>query len=352
LFCCKGKFDDGSDGSPLIILKSITNTPSQYKDARVYCIFIEKKYFKELEANIASFPLTGVFPKVEVLKGTFEENIDNLLQRIDKCYNVFFYVDPYGHKSLDFKRFQRIKNKGFNSVELLINFNTNGFFREGCRLLKIGVENLIPAGFEYEIDEDNNINNMNSIANGDYWIKILMDYKKGKITAHEFEEQFIINYTNALKKLFNYSINIPIKLKTKNMPKYRLIFCTDHPDGIFLMADNMNKKWGEIVLKERCGQLCLFDFDYPGGFSGEKVRSLIDKELKLQKSCFELKSLLFMFIERYGLPMAPRIVKTELRKMEQMGSIEVRRDPPLTKTGKLTKSFDHKNFNIKVRTKQ
>lgn len=118
-------------------------------------------------------------------------------------------------------------------------------------MLKIQEDELMLAGFDYEIDENNDIGNMNSIANGDYWIDILMDYHKGRIKAHEAEERFIISYMNKFKTLFKHTINIPIKLKTKNMPKYRLVFGTNHPDGILLMADKMGKVWEEIVLKER-----------------------------------------------------------------------------------------------------
>ena len=351
-FAGKGKFDDGNDGSPLIILKNVINTPSKYGYESILCVFIEKKYHKDLEANIAE-SYKAVFPNIKVLKGTFEEHVDNLLQRLGSNYNVFFYIDPYGHKSLDFSRFIRINNKGFNTVEMLINLNTFGFLREGCRLLKFQEKEFALTGFdEYESDEHNDFDNMDAIANGDYWRDILLDYHNGKINVYEAEELFITCYMNRFKELFKYAINIPIKLKTKNMPKYRMVFGTNHPDGILLMADKMGKVWEGIVLKEKNGQLSLFDFDYPGGFSCEEVRIIVDKDLKATGKWYELKSLLCLFIEKYGLPMVQRVVIRELKKMESLGSIEVYRNPPLTpKTSKPSKSFDYDKYNIKVRIK-
>lgn len=351
-FAGKGKFDDGNDGSPLIILKSIMNTQSKQTDARIFCDLIEKKYHNELEANIDSFHISGMYPKVKVLKGTFEEHVDNLIKNIDRNYNVFFYIDPYGHKSLNFNRFLRIKNKGLKSVEMLINFNSFGFLREGCRLLKIREDELIATGFDYETDESNDIDNMNAVANGDYWIDILKHYRDGKITAHVAEEIFIDGYMGQLGRLFNHTINIPVKLKTNNMPKYRLIFGTNHPDGIILMADKMNQVWEEIVMKEREGQLSLFDFDYPDGFSSEIVRVNIIKELKTVDDFIELKKLICLLIEKYGLPMAKRVTMSELKRMEQMGIIEIDRNPPKTLTGRQVTSLDYDKYKIKVRIKQ
>ncbi len=118
------------------------------------------------------------------------------------------------------------------------------------------------------------------------------------------------------------------------------------------MADKMNQEWEGIVLKERKGQLTLFDFDYPGGFSSETVRDNITKELFSIGKYIELKTLVCLLIEKYGLPMAKKVVINELKKMADMGIIEISRNPPETPKGKTATSFDYDKYNIKVRIKQ
>ena len=41
--------------------------------------------------------------------------------------NVFLYIDPYGIRALDTALFDKFQTYGFNSFEMLINFNSFGF---------------------------------------------------------------------------------------------------------------------------------------------------------------------------------------------------------------------------------
>ena len=151
-FAGKGRFDDGNDGSPFIISDKIKSNFNNRYYIDINCVFIEKVYFKELKKNLEKYEFS------EVWEGTFEDNFFKLLN-LDSNGNVFLYVDPYGIKSLDFKRFRQIKNKKFYSLEMLLNFNSIGFFREGFRLLKYDdpIEQD-ESDIEYEYDSTNNIN--------------------------------------------------------------------------------------------------------------------------------------------------------------------------------------------------
>lgn len=121
-----------------------------------------------------------------------------------------------------------------------MNFNTFGFLREGCRLLKHEKEKMFfdeDADYVYENDGANNIEKMNKIANGNYWQGILKQYNESDIDMFHAEELFTKAYVERVSKLFKYVLHIPIKLKGSIIPKYRLIFGTNRDDGAFLMVD-------------------------------------------------------------------------------------------------------------------
>ncbi len=349
-FAGKGKFDKGENGSPLIIAEHIKS--AFQKDAslsnKIKGIFIEKKYYDDLKTNLAGYPST------EVLEGTFEDNLLKILS-VDARSSIFLYVDPYGIKSLSLDHFKQIKDKKFFSIEMLINFNSAGFLREGCRLLKL--EGLFKDEeiADYEGDEDvNTIARMNSIAGGAYWQDILNDYYNKKIDIYQAEDKFISEYSRKLKDIYKYTVNIPIKLKSSHLPKYRLVFGSNHEDGLILMVDNMNKKWKEIIANQRGHQQVLFDFEFPDlallkGFDLHKdILSLVSDS----SSGILLKSLIVELIQKYGITFSESDYKKKIRSMEQDSVLIIGRVPPLTtKTGKPAISMDYDEYEITVRRK-
>ena len=123
---------------------------------------------------------------------------------------------------------------------------------QGFRILKfkdLQIDEKLENFYELEGDED--VEKMNIIAGGDYWIDILSKYNSGENDMFKTEELFVSEYTNKLKQIFKYVVSIPIKLKITNLPKYRMIFGTNHTDGLILMAGNMNKKWKQILERRR-----------------------------------------------------------------------------------------------------
>lgn len=340
-FAGKGLFDDGSVGSPIIIaqhIKKILESNKQNKE--ISGIFIEKKYVADLERN------TSDFKNCYVWSGTFEQNLSKVLS-FGTNNNLFIYIDPYGIKSLNFKYFEEIRKKNFNTLEMLINFNSFGFLREGCRLLKYeGIIAGVDDFDDYEIDESNNIENMNNIANGEYWKSTIQDWKNGLISVLEAEERFARGYVQRLREIFKHVVNIPIKQKTSNLPKYRLIFGTNNDDGLILMADNMNKKWKQLLENQRHGQSVLFEFDFPDlslqpGFDLEED---IIKTLKGQGGSLLLKDLIVILIQRYGISFSEPQYKDVINKMP----VRIDRKPTLTPTGKKATSLDYNKYEIKV----
>lgn len=348
-FAGKGKFDNGEKGSPLIIAEQIK--AAIHKNAllskKIKGIFIEKKYFDDLKTNLAGHPNT------EVLPGTFEDNLQKILS-VEAQSSVFLYVDPYGIKSLSLNNFKQIKDKKFSSTEMLMNFNSAGYLREGCRLFKF--EGLFKDDelTDYESDEDaNTIERMDSVAGGTYWQDILKDYYSGKIDIYQAEDRFISEYSSKLQDIYKYIVNIPIKLKSSHLPKYRLIFGSNNEDGFILMADNMCKKWKELIDNHRGSQLALFNFEFPDLtlLKGFDLHKDISSLVSARSSGMPLKSLIVELIQKYGITFSDSDYKKEIRSMEQDAMLVIDRFPALTKTGKPAISMDYGEYKITIRRK-
>ncbi|MFO7871429.1 MAG: three-Cys-motif partner protein TcmP [Kiritimatiellia bacterium] len=259
-FAGKGRFDDGEPGSPELIYSAIEDQKERSPQAVIKLVCIERQYYAELVQNMSDKET------VTCLDGDYEERMAYFLTQYDpRGQDLLLYVDPYGIKSIRFSHFDAVSNKGFGSVELLLNLNTFGFLREGCRLLKNSA--LREADEEedapvYEPDV-NSIQLLDEIAGGDFWQAIIDQYYARNTTFREAEARFSAGYCERLKGVFAYSLSMPIKTKISNIPKYRIVYGTNHPHGLILMSDNMFRRWQEFKECDRKGQMVLFDLDYP-----------------------------------------------------------------------------------------
>ncbi|MCL2520350.1 MAG: three-Cys-motif partner protein TcmP [Spirochaetaceae bacterium] len=219
-FAGKGKFDDGKDGSPLTALHKLNEIiDNKHKNNRsiptVSMKFIELNWADELNINIPQHYQQWS----EIINGKFEDNIKNLLQNTPKDFNIFLYIDPYGIKALNATLFKELPTK-FNTAELLINFNSHGFLREACRVKKITLREQEDEFFsdlkEYDSSIFQHINELNDIADGDYWQAIIEEYYQEEINWYQAEQKFSYQYKQCLKKKYKYVLDMPICLKKKS----------------------------------------------------------------------------------------------------------------------------------------
>lgn len=341
-FAGKGRFDNGEPGSPIIIAEAISHQLSDASSPEIKGVFIEKKYFKDLKSNVSnSHWLT-------LLEGDYEERIEHFIQKYEpRDQNLLLYVDPYGIKSVLFSYFERIKRKEFRSVELLLNLNAFGFLREGCRLLKNpDSETEAPDYYEQDV---NSPERLDEIAGGVYWRDIVDRYYSGKIKMPEAEERFSTQYCERLKQIFSYVVNIPIKAKLNNIPKYRIVYGTNHADGLLLMVDNMNKRWADFRKEARNHQSPLFECDFPDPSKQQDCWKIEDKICSHIDQEIGLKELLVNLVQDLGISFSTAEYKDYLKKMEN-DRIEVTRTPPTTPTGRPSTSWDHtsKELTIKI----
>ena len=347
-FSGKGKFDDGTDGSPLIALRirDICLSQSRFlkKAGAIKTCFIDKNYGTELSLNIDSAAPT--YDKPEVISGKFEDNIEKCL-RDKQGYNVFLYIDPYGIKALDSNLFDKFQSYGFTSLEMLINFNSFGFFRDACRVMKVDCQNDSALNdledlVEYDpttVDSTTqSMELLSRIAGGDYWKQIVIEFNKGTLDGYAAEQRLSYEYKQELKKRYTYVLDMPIRLKANQRPKYRMIHVCDHEAGCFLMAQNMQKRKDELFINiQQDGQLSLYNMTSLGSSSAEgetytrnEILEKVKQHLKVVPSCIGITKFLASFMTENGLICEFKMIYDILNELSASGVIDIIRQPSKT----------------------
>lgn len=342
-FAGKGKFDDGNPGSPLIALdifkQGLASTKLDGK-ARIGAAFIDLNYASDLETNLHDYP------GVKIVPGAYEDTIEDLLKSKTGC-NVFLYIDPYGIKALDCSKFDAFANGQFNTIELLINMNSFGFIREGCRVMgqKFKMDNTFFDDLvEYDptrLDaSDKSVEALNQIAGGDYWKSIIEQYASGKIDGYKAEEYFSEQYCQRLSESYTYVLNMPIRIQQNQHPKYRMIHATNHPDGCVLMADNICNRWELLKDIQTGGQMSLFETDMNNQIiDAAQIRDQVIDHFSQCDSWTSLTEAEAVFFVKHGAICKSGEIGKVLKSLEKEGRLAVDRTPAFSEKTKKPTAF-------------
>lgn len=351
-FAGKGKFEDGQPGSPLIALNTINECIEKTKmnTVQISTNFIDLNYADDLHENLKDYP------RANIISGKYEEKIEELLSNKNGS-NVFLYIDPYGIKALQCSLFDNFAMGRFNSIELLINMNSFGFVREACHAFGTTYDDVSVFDdlVEYESTRmdasEKSIAELNEIAGGDYWQSIIENYKKNKIDGYEAEALFAEQYCNRLRQSYSYVLNMPLRIKRGQRPKYRLIHATNHKDGCLLMVDNICNRWQALQEIQTCGQLQLWEENCENQIvDDEDIEKKAIEHLAQFKKSISLNETLAAFFIKHGAICSTGTVKKLIKKLEKENSIEIIRNPATTEKGKPTTFMDEgKGKTILVR---
>ncbi|WP_031516603.1 three-Cys-motif partner protein TcmP [Desulfofalx alkaliphila] len=350
-FAGKGMFDDGDPGSPVIALDIISEAleKTQFRKPNIKSCFIELNHAHALRDNIKNYK------NVDVVEGKYEENIDLMLEG-KQLHNVFLYIDPYGIKSLHFSIFEKLSSKRLYSVELLINLNSFGFIREACNAMDVvfdieELEDLIEIEIDSSTNNKKSILDLNGVAGGDYWQEIIQEYNNEIIDGYEAEMKFSEMYCERLKDHFRYVLNMPIRLKRGQRPKYRMIHATNHPAGCVLMNDNMCKRWEAVQDLQNQGQLSFFTEDVENRhiYTGELQAEILEV-MSTYKDYVDIEVFYADFVSKYGVRLSTSDIRNELKQLFNSRKIDVKRHPKKTVQGKASTFWTTgKGKTIKVR---
>jgi three-Cys-motif partner protein len=125
-FSGPGRFGDGSEGSPLIICGAIEKAPK--RGVAIGCLFSDTHpaHRDALEGCLENHIKQGITEKP---LADFSQALSRALE-VGRRATLFFYLDPYGIKDLDFEIVKQIYERDTTqSTEVLINFNFKTFMR-------------------------------------------------------------------------------------------------------------------------------------------------------------------------------------------------------------------------------
>jgi hypothetical protein len=263
---------------------------------------------------------------------------------------VFLYIDPYGIKALQCSMFDGFAKGRFNSIELLINMNSFGFIREACHAMGTCFEDkeIFDDLVEYESTKmdasDKSIKELNDIAGGEYWQSIIASYKKHEINGYEAESQFAEQYCMRLMESYTYVLNMPLRIKKGQRPKYRLIHATNHRDGCLLMVDNIRKRWDLLQDIQNGGQMQLFTETPENEIIDEgDIRQKTIEHFSQCTNWTSLHDALSIFFMKYGPICTTGDVKKILLQLQKEASLGIMRNPDATINGTPTKFMSENN---------
>ncbi len=278
------------------------------------------------------------------------------------------YIDPYGIRALDTALFDKFQTMGFHSFEMLINFNSFGFFRDACRVMAVDYKNdsalqdlddLVEYDPTSVVTLDKPVDMLSNIAGGDYWKAIVQDYKEKRIDGYKAEQRLSTEYKQRLKKRYSYVLDMPIRLKAGNRPKYRMIHACDHEDGCFLMAQNIQNRKDELYTNiQTGGQMSLFDI-MPGVSQAvegewilrEEVKQKVQDSIEKVGTDMGITRFIAAFVNDNGLICNFDLIYEILKEFEQERKIWIDRNPAFSERAKRPSTFmtEDKNKTVTIR---
>lgn len=272
-FAGAAKYGDDYEGSPLVLARIADDCATWQNPVSLKIINIEAKHthYKSLCEATQSWVERNI---VTNRHGQFGALIPEIMFKVGEV-PAFFFIDPYGPSPLHFAYLRPILERRQPITELIINFDADGLRRLADDLraktsTKVGQKAC-----------ETIVANVTNILGRDRWRQY---FATDRLSAYERERFLVEDYTDSLSHFGYRVVAYPIREVIDQRPKYWLIYCTRHPDGVMLMNGFIRREEDELIREsyERDGQQPLFD--------------PVEKEIQDRRS--ELKRLVYEYVNR------------------------------------------------------
>lgn len=247
-FAGRGRFPDGSEGSPLIIIKTIARIREKMRRPNgASCVFIERSennfqnLQEEINREIENSPQRyGDWLNVEWFNNEFANVASGIIDKYgERLAPSFFFIDPFGFSGVPFEVIKNILS--LRRTEVFMTFmvrDVNRFFESSHHTISI--------------EELYSMNNVQNVLQNQY-PSLPREQALLKLYRDQLHEDGGVKYTMPFK------ISEDERLQTT----YYLIHATNHPAGCELMKEIMYKAGTEGrfgYLGPDDGQLALTQF--------------------------------------------------------------------------------------------
>lgn len=283
IYCVDGfagaaKYEDGSAGSPLMLAQLADKCASWRRPVEFRLINVESKseHYRSLKYITGSWEEKRV---VTNLEGQFGDLVPTILSTISSNPALFF-IDPYGPTSVLFDHLLPILKREQRATELIINFDADGLRRIADTMhSRTTTERAHKASLT-------NIENVTEIIGSNRWEQY---FRERKLATNEREKILLRIYMENISR-FDYTVTAyAIRKSVKDSPKYHIVYCTRHTDGIVLMSNFIREEEDNLLVES------TVDINQPK-FPSEEFNELNQEIISRRR---ELSNLLLEYLKEH-----------------------------------------------------
>jgi len=255
-FAGPGKFEDGSDGSPLIIADVVESTLAknlrQPQDVQVMCIERDDVLCKRLTS------LTSGIPFMKAVQGSFSDFTD-VISRYSGTHSVFLYADPFTVEGIIWDHLESVfaALASGGSVEMLLNFNGRSFVRRGLQALQCPIpEEQDDDSVDLPMHDPASTQVLDRVVGGDWWKDVMLGTTDFADKVRAIDEGFC----SRLRRHFAEVCLHRVKEEPHHtVAKYALIFASRHPAALELMNEEFVKSRRKLANRASPTDATLFE---------------------------------------------------------------------------------------------
>ncbi len=222
-------------GSPLITAQ-FSDVCAGWKDPvflKVINVEANKKNFVSLQHITQEWVKKG---SVINLNKKFSDAVSEVLTIIGDAPALFF-IDPFGPTSIHFSCLEPILKRSQQITELIINFDVDGLRRIIDAALSFKTESSVA-----EKQLENAISTLGSKS-------CIEKFNDANLSTEDREKILLNDYVKRLSKFGYKVLNYSIREAELKTPKYYLICCTRHDEGVKLLNNFFRQEEDDLIIE-------------------------------------------------------------------------------------------------------